>query len=137
MRLPSPNRESTVLKGCMQVLEFFRFPHIRMNTGGTKYRNRDGSYRYVKFGMPGMSDLWAVIPISGRTMTIEVKRPIGGKRSTEQVVFRNAIQAAGGIAGFVSDPEVLRNICVKLTEDPWHDVNWMFEVNHDGNIPSS
>lgn len=133
MRLPDPNRESSVLKACKGVLVTFGFPHVRLNVGGARYQNKDGTYRYVRYGIKAMADLWAVVPVSGRTMTIETKRPIGGIYSADQIAFRDLIRGAGGVAGFVSDAAVLHRVCLKLRSDPWADVSGLF----DEEIPAS
>lgn len=127
MRLPHPNRESSVLKACKGVLSTFGFPYVRLNVGGARYQNKDGTYRYVRYGVKAMADLWAVVPVSGRTMTIETKRPVKGVYSPEQIAFRDLIRGAGGVAGFVSDAAVLHRVCLKLRVDPWADVSGLFD----------
>ncbi|HJW30529.1 MAG TPA: hypothetical protein VJ508_14955 [Saprospiraceae bacterium] len=137
MRLPNPNRESSVLKACKGVLVMFGFPYVRLNVGGARYHNKDGSYRYVRYGVKAMADLWAVVPISGRTMTIETKRPVGGKYSDDQIAFRDMIRGTGGVAGFVSDPAVLHRVCLKLRTDPWSDVSDLFDEEIPAPRPGS
>lgn len=54
-------------------LEIKRLIYIRNNTGEAPYQNKDGTYRRVKFGCPGMSDIqfW----YRKRTVWCEVKSP--------------------------------------------------------------
>lgn len=125
MRLP--DNESSVLKGCKQTLELFKFPCWRNNTGVAAYPQPAGGFRYVSYGVKGLSDLTAVVPRSGRFMALETKRPRGGRKSEAQKAFLAQVVQAGGIGGFVSDPNTVIRICQKLTADPWADVQEEFD----------
>jgi len=61
--------------------------------------------RQLAFGLcSGSADLIGVVPPHGRFLSAEVKTP-RGRLTTEQRTFRDAVLAAGGIAGVVRSHE--------------------------------
>lgn len=74
-----------------QILEWLTIKHI------FHFRNNSGAMKkgkhYVKFGVPGMPDIIAVI--NGRFIGIEVKGP-DGEQSPKQKDFQMSLEYAGG-----------------------------------------
>ena len=67
--------------------------HFRVYNGAV-WDARLGQYRaYV--GMKGVTDIICVI--KGRFHGIEVKRKKGGKQSSEQFIFQQRLEEAGGV----------------------------------------
>lgn len=95
------------------ILEWLRLEGIfawRSNTGTARYSGKGGKDRYVRYGMPGVSDIlgispeqWANNPLEpknflrGRFLAIEVKSVLG-KLSLAQKAFLDAVESNGGIA---------------------------------------
>lgn len=73
-----------------------------VNLGIFCFRNNSGAFageykgkkRYIQFGLPGSSDLIAIV--EGIFVGIEVKRP-GGKQSDYQKAFQRNVEEAKGI----------------------------------------
>ena len=77
-----------------QILDFLKFCKVfawRNNTRTVWVAGRP-----IKFGIVGAGDIIGVLP-GGRFLSIEVKRP-KGKAAPAQEQFRDAINAAGGLA---------------------------------------
>jgi len=66
----------------------------RMNTGAAKIGNR-----FIRFGFTGCPDVLGQLR-DGRLLGVEVKAP-GGRLRTEQAIFLERINQAGGL-GFVA-----------------------------------
>ena len=103
MRL-SP-KESEVQKACLDLLKIH--PKIawvhRMNVGGMTrtYRKRgvnEVGERYIRFAFKGCSDIIGQMR-DGRFFAWEVKRP-GKQPTTDQQAFSDAVNGAGGVAGW-------------------------------------
>lgn len=116
--------ERSVLHGCLGVLKNFGFPHWRANTGAARLPGRGGTIRLVRFGVPGCSDIVAVVPRSGRLLAVEVKRSQGGKLTKSQANFLDAVDDAGGVALVITDAKDLVEICTRLIYDPWAKIPW-------------
>ncbi len=84
--------ENTLQRACLEYLELRQITAWRNNTG--VLRNPRG--RPVRYGVVGSGDIFAVLP-DGRFASIECKVN-NNKPSAEQLDWRAAIQAAGGIA---------------------------------------
>ena len=90
------------------ILDYLAAQHIlawRANTGAFRGTYK-GQERFVRFGLKGQPDIFAVLPPFGRLVAIEVKRP-GGKLSVHQAAFLDAIARQGGIGLCVSSPAEL------------------------------
>lgn len=85
--------ESMVLAQCMQYLYLKKIFCWRNNTGAAK--TEDG--RYVRFGLPGASDIIGIMP-DGRFLAVECKRSSGGRLSPQQKKFLEKIKESGGVA---------------------------------------
>ena len=53
--------------------------------------------RFLKFGVPGMSDIIGILPPEGRLLAIEVKGP-GKKPTMSQDAFLEQVRQLGGVA---------------------------------------
>ena len=112
-RSQTPRREADVLAACRALLTLRGIPHWRQNSGALRV---DG--RFVRFGLPGCSDLIGILPRSGRLIACEVKRP-GGQLTAAQRAFLDAVNAAGGVGIVVEDVKVLARVLDRLMADPW------------------
>ena len=100
--------ESAVLSQCMAYLHVRRIFCWRNNTGAAK--TEDG--RYVRFGLPGASDIIGIMP-DGRFLAVECKRSVGGRLSPQQKVFLERIKEAGGVAVVAASLDDLREAIEK------------------------
>jgi len=94
------NPETPLTYDVITYLRCFGFLAWRQNSGVAKYKAKSGAVRRVQFGFPGLSDVGAVAPRSGRYVAVETKIP-GEDPTTEQREFLDEVNAAGG-AGFVA-----------------------------------
>jgi hypothetical protein len=78
-RKPKPPLEKVVQKGSIALLRLFGWTVFRRNVGMMVGRHKGKDWA-VRFGEPGQSDLWGVMP-DGRHFEAETKR--FGKRPTE------------------------------------------------------
>jgi hypothetical protein len=79
----------------MAILDWLKLKHIfhwRNNTGGARF-NHKGKLRFVKFGLKGSPDIYALI--KGQIFGIEVKSPTGFQ-SQVQKEFEVEFTRAGG-----------------------------------------
>ncbi len=100
---PSSVRETTIVQNTLDLLQ--QHPAvawaIRMNTGGVRYGEEGENQRFVRFSVPGMSDIIGMLK-DGRFLAIEVKRP--GKSPTgDQEAFLLNVAENGGVAGWIDD----------------------------------
>ncbi len=83
-----------------KIWDYLRYRNItvwRINVGAAKYEKKNGSLSFVRFGVPGMSDLIGIF--QGKFLAIEVKRPSCIKRVTPaQQAFLDQVNGAGGLA---------------------------------------
>lgn len=90
--------ESEIQAAILEYLERctdVAFAH-RQNTGQTKYTDRHGQDRWVRYGWVGCSDIIGFMT-DGRFLAIECKSARGGA-SDDQVKFLQTVHAAGGVA---------------------------------------
>ena len=95
-------RESSVMKAVEQWLELRQMKPLRMNSGAAQI----APGRFVRFGIPGMSDLYTIGP-AGISIWIECKRPAGGKLSEAQRGFLDWVNGKGGVGIVVNSIESL------------------------------
>ena len=80
----------------------------RCNTGVAEYENRDGSKRYVRYGLGrGSPDLPGMIskgPLKGRVFCLETKTATGASR-THQLAWARACRKRGGFYAVVHSKE--------------------------------
>ena len=123
----SAGRENHTLKGCRDV---FR------KAGWISWRNMAGMFRSASgawvnlTGNANMPDLAALIPVSGRLMMCECKRPIGGELSLGQRTMLERAASQGAFCVVISDPNTLQAIVSGLTERPEATVQ---DFDHNGN----
>lgn len=107
--------EKDIQNSIIELLKYHGYFCWRNNTGASKYRNSSGYERWVRFGQPGFSDIFAIQPRSGKFIGIEVKRDAKHKPTPAQTEFLNQVNAKGGI-GFVawSIEQVAERLDIKL-----------------------
>ena len=111
-------KESDILKQCVQWLKLQGIFAFRVNSGamGGAYK---GKRHYVRFSIPGCSDILGCLPPDGRLLACECKRP-GAKLRPEQVVFLESVERAGGLALVVTSLAELIDGFMPLAEgDRW------------------
>lgn len=89
--------ESEIQAAILEYLEHcssVAFAH-RQNTGQTKYVDRHGEERWVRYGWVGCSDILGMLT-DGRFLAIECKSR-AGRLSPEQSAFLDAVNAGGGL----------------------------------------
>ncbi len=100
-----PVREKDILAACLRLLNLLGILAWRSNSGGLHAEHK-GKRRYVRFsGALGLSDIIGVLP-DGRFFACETKRP-GGKLTTNQGAFLDAVNRVGGLGLCVTSPEEL------------------------------
>lgn len=85
-------KENRVKRDCLLWLARHGIPACENNTGAVK--TEDG--RFIRFGFKGSSDIYAILPGSGRVWCIETKYGKNGQ-SDNQKRFQKIIESAGGI----------------------------------------
>lgn len=91
--------ESSILPAVLTYLQYHRDVAwaMRMNTGAAKFKKKDGTEQFVRFGFDGLSDIIGQMR-DGRFLAIETKRRLG-KANEDQKLFLTTVQRYGGIAG--------------------------------------
>lgn len=119
-----PRGEASVLRGCLDVFEASGIMAWRNNTGAMRGMHK-GKEWFVRFGVRGASDIFALLPW-GRFCACEVKAPaiplIGqqaGKLSRDQVAFLVDVNLNGGVGIWVSDVQTLVGVLLILKSHPW------------------
>lgn len=97
--------ESAVLGQCLAYLHIKGIFAWRNNTGAAK--TDDG--RFVRFGLPGASDIIGVLP-GGKFLAVECKRSSGGRVSEQQKAFLEKVKSAGGVAIIAKSVEDLMEV---------------------------
>lgn len=96
--------ERDIQTNCLYILKLNGITAWRANTGAAKYANKDGSFRTVRFGVKGMSDIMGYTP-SGHAFFWEVKR-YGGKASIYQRAFIDKALSNNCYAGIGTDDDL-------------------------------
>ena len=94
--------ETELVKAILEALAAHGIWAWRNNTGGLKREKDDGSTAYVPFNQPGAPDILGVVPINGKLLAIEVKRP-GWKPTTAQWEWLLKAQQDGAVAFWTDD----------------------------------
>jgi len=85
--------ENAVVKACLQYLRVVR--------GYLAWRNNTGARRigdsFIRWGLVGSGDIFAIAPPNGLFLSVECKRP-GAKPTVAQRVWADAVRRAGGLA---------------------------------------
>ena len=98
LKMPPDTRpEGVLIRAVLDLLRARSIPAWRQNVGGAVYKNRRGQKRFVRFGPPGLPDVLAVLPGSGRLLAVEAKRK-PNRPSPEQAEFLDMLRAAGAVA---------------------------------------
>lgn len=107
IRIPANPSEAEVSPQVAQALQAYGVRLFRNNIGCAKFGRH-----WVRYGVGGKggADHIGYLPVRvtpemvGHYVAVfvapEVKRPKGGVYSKEQIIFRDGVKAAGGIAGF-------------------------------------
>lgn len=108
--------ERDIQRACLDYLAMKHILCWRANTGAFRgtYKGHD---RFVRFGVKGQPDIFAVLAPHGRLVGIEVKRP-GGTLSPHQAAFLDALARAGGIGLCVSSAAELEEKLQRYLEPP-------------------
>jgi len=84
----------------------------RFNVGAVQFDNPD---RFVRFAIPGFSDLHGILP-GGRALYIECKRSHGGRQSDVQKNFQNTAESFGAIYILASSVEAVDKILLPILD---------------------
>ena len=90
-------RESVLLRQVLALLQARRVPHWRNNVGAMRRASQ-----FVRFGVAGLPDVFAVLPPAGRLLGLELKSPAGRQTAAQQAVAA-ALTGAGGLYAVVRD----------------------------------
>lgn len=110
-----------------EISKTLRKSHIKTywrNNTGNVVIGKDSERRFLTFGVPGSSDWIGQIPMSGRLLAIEAKRPYirgvqaRGKLTEDQAKFLAKVNADGGVAICVDNAEVVEKVLSQLEQDP-------------------
>lgn len=100
-----PITEHEIMNSIIDLLNYEGYYVWRNNTGAQKY-NYNGRDRWVRFGQPGFSDVFAIQPRTGKFVALEVKHPSRKNSATyQQLEFIRKVKEQGGIASVVSSTE--------------------------------
>ena len=105
-RPPAPS-EASILKSCLAILQAHGVFCWRQNTGAFS-GTHNGKRRFVRFGVPGISDILGAWP-DGRLLAVEIKCP-GNRPTAAQEAFMRAVNDRGGFAFWVDGTEGLMNV---------------------------
>lgn len=104
-QLSKPN-EHKIMDSIQDLLRYNGYLVWRNNVGGRPWTDKYGRKKYVKFGQPGHSDLFAIQRGTGKFCAFEIKRPETRKTATPaQLDFINQVKEQGGIAAVVCSAE--------------------------------
>lgn len=92
LALETKTLESSVVREVQNIIDLYRLPIYRTNTGAVKVEKR-----LVRFGKTGTGDFTGWNPNNGLHVEIECKRPEGGVLTDAQRRRLDAINKAGGV----------------------------------------
>ncbi len=105
MNLPNI-KESDIQNAIIELLQRSGYIAWRNSVGARKFKNQTGEARWVRFGQPGFSDIFAIQPGTGKFVALECKVPTKKHSATpEQLKFIEQVKAQGGIAAVVCSSE--------------------------------
>jgi VRR-NUC domain len=115
-RYVETSKEADVLAGCLEYLSLRNIPHWRANSGAAHLQHRDGTSRFVRFGVRGQSDILGILPGSGggKLLAVECKAP-RGRLSPDQAAFLEMVNGAGGLGIVVRSVEELAAALKRFT----------------------
>lgn len=93
--------EKSILEICLYFLKTKGYTVWRNNTGASKYQNKDGSYRTVRFGIKGQPDIIGYTD-KGQFIFWECKRH-GKKPTKDQLHFIKDALENGALGGWGTD----------------------------------
>lgn len=89
-------KETHLVKAAVKYLHMRGIPCWRQNVGAVASEYK-GKKRFIRFGVPGISDIIGLLPWNGRFLAAEAK--VGkNKVSDDQRVFLDEVKASGGLA---------------------------------------
>lgn len=121
---PAKIPESKVIKAVGRELRESHIKTAWRNNSGSVVVGKNDERRFIQFGVPGSSDWIGQVPMSGRMLAIECKRPYirgvqaRGKLTEDQAKFIDQVNADGGVAICVDNAEVVRKVLILLEQDP-------------------
>lgn len=120
VKLP-PEPEAKIQRSVLAVLRFHGVVCWRSNTGAYAGEHK-GKRRFVRFGVPGMSDVIGLLGPAfgrdaGRMISIEVKRP-GNRPTTAQIRWLMEINEAGGFAFWATSAQTVDHAIRALLLNP-------------------
>ena len=119
--------ESDLVKACLVWLRTCKPAGVwyRSNTGAFA-GEYNGKKRFVRFGVPGMSDIGGVL--NGRAIFIECKTATG-KLSENQITFGEQVTRAGALYAVVRSLEELEAVISPRTEsETRYRANWKLSL---------
>ncbi len=93
--------ETRLVAECLAYLRARGVPCWRQNTGAAVARSPGGRQRFVRFGVPGVSDILGILAPRGRWLAVECKLP-GGHVTPGQQAFLETVRKCGGVALLVT-----------------------------------
>ena len=107
IRLPSKRKktpESGVLRACLDLLEWQKIFHIRMNTGAMRIGDR-----FFRFGKPGTADIVAFPRKNGQVLMLWIEcKSANGRQSECQKEFEKQVSNEDHHYLLVRDVDTLR-----------------------------
>lgn len=113
------NKEAGVLKGALGMLNLMGFDAFRVQSGAIQTK----SGHWMTLAPEGTPDICARVPISGRRLMVETKRPKDGKHTDAQRAFAAAEIEGGGVCLLVNDLDKLQAALLRLLADPHAKLN--------------
>lgn len=113
-KLPTPPRETDIVRSILDGLHACRILAWRVNTGAMVWPgHHNGKSRFIRFGPKGQADIQGILSPSGRFLALEVKRS-RGIATPDQLDWLQRVRDAGGVASVVRSwtevEELLRNV---------------------------
>lgn len=100
-KLP-PISEHLIMNTIIDLLRYNNYLVWRNNVGARPWTDKYGRKKFIRFGKPGFSDIFAIQPKTGIFIALECKRPETRKDVTPaQQDFINQVNDKGGIAAVV------------------------------------
>jgi len=110
--------EESVLSACLDLLELRKVKAWRTNSG-LAITSRGGAIRLAPAGTADIIGYYRCGVGRSRFLAVEVKRPVGGVVSREQIAFLTDVRDSGGIALVINRVDNLNAALDMLAVNPW------------------